>query len=68
MSVEQRTYTFRPGSVGGWMDKYERGGLHSQANPVWRCLIGEAFALGVVPTETILYPARLSPLSVMERA
>ncbi len=30
MIVEHRTYTFRPGSVDGWMKKYETQGLKIQ--------------------------------------
>lgn len=30
MIVEHRTYTFRPGSVAGWLEKYEREGLPIQ--------------------------------------
>jgi NIPSNAP protein len=30
MIVEHRTYTFRPGTVDGWLKKYEREGLPVQ--------------------------------------
>lgn len=30
MIVEHRTYTFRPGTIEGWMKKYERDGLPVQ--------------------------------------
>ena len=68
MIVESGAYTFRSGPVDGWMDKCEREGVPIQAKPVWRSFTGEAFAPGAVPTPMILNPARLSPVSVMERA
>lgn len=36
MIVEHRTYTFRPGTVGGWLTKYESEGLPVQKRHLGR--------------------------------
>ena len=36
MIVEHRTYTFRPGTVDGWLERYETGGLQIQKRHLGR--------------------------------
>ena len=40
MIVEHRTYTFRPGTVDGWLEKYEAEGL-----PIQKRLLGHFVGL-----------------------
>ena len=44
MIIDHRTYTFRPGTVKKWLDKYERDGL-----PIQRKYLGEF--VGMFTTE-----------------
>lgn len=44
MIVDHRTYTFKPGSISGWLDKYESEGL-----PIQERYLGEF--LGLFTTE-----------------
>ena len=38
MIIEHRTYSFRPGTVDGWMERYERDGLPIQKRHLGRLL------------------------------
>ena len=44
MIIDHRTYSFRPGTVQKWLDKYERDGL-----PIQRRYLGEF--IGIFTTE-----------------
>ena len=44
MIIDHRTYTFRPGTVQKWLDKYERDGL-----PIQRKYLGDF--IGMFTTE-----------------
>ncbi|MCP4319038.1 MAG: NIPSNAP family protein [Hyphomicrobiales bacterium] len=55
MIVEHRTYTFRPGTVDGWMKKYESQGLPIQKRHLNRFLGCYVSEIGMLHTTVLMW-------------
>ncbi|MBW8635616.1 NIPSNAP family protein [Hoeflea sp. WL0058] len=55
MIVEHRTYTFRPGSVDGWLKKYESQGLAIQKRHLNRFLGLYVSEIGRLHTTVLMW-------------
>lgn len=55
MIVEHRTYTFRPGTVDGWLKKYETEGLPIQKRHLNRFLGLYVSEIGVLHTTVLMW-------------
>ncbi len=55
MIVEHRTYTFRPGSVDGWMKKYEAEGLAIQKRHLGKFLGLYVSEIGKLHTTVLMW-------------
>ncbi len=55
MIVEHRTYTFRPGSVDGWLKKYESQGLAIQKRHLNRFLGLYVSEIGKLHTTVLMW-------------
>jgi hypothetical protein len=55
MIVEHRTYTFRPGSVDGWLKKYEAEGLPIQKRHLNRFLGLYVSEIGTLHTTVLMW-------------
>ena len=55
MIVEHRTYTFRPGTVDGWLEKYETEGLPIQKRHLNRFLGLYVSEIGTLHTTVLMW-------------
>lgn len=55
MIVEHRTYTFRPGSVDGWLKQYETEGLPIQKQHLNRFLGLYVSEIGMLHTTVLMW-------------